>query len=178
MTDKRILSLVKSFRQRIDQAQEDGCFLNSKFEEFPVQCCGITSSLLAEFLLSYEIETIQISSKRFDTHEPHAWLVVKDDRINHPRGCFDNVPNAVMKLLGSYGNNSIDRFKDSVCYDESDISNGLIIDITGDQFGESPVYVGYMDAFHRRFDFISAYEHDGLSDYEHIRLYNVIMNHQ
>lgn len=39
---------------------------------------------------------------------------------------------------------------------EHDLNNGLIIDITSDQFDdcENPVYIGQMDDFHQTFDFI------------------------
>lgn len=175
MTDKRIMSLANDFRKRIDQAQKKDYFLNSVFEEFPIQCCGNASRLLAEFLQANGIETLWVSGEEFDTHETHAWLVVKDTRINSPRLCFDGVPNKIMDLLRSYGDNSIKRYSDAICYDKHDIENGLIIDITGDQFGEAPVYVGYMDRFHKRFDFVSAYEHKGLIDEELVELFKIIM---
>jgi len=178
MTDKRIMSLANGFRKRIDQAKKNNYFINSMLEEFPVQCCGVTSSLLAEFFRGNGIDTLWISSEQLETRETHAWLVVKDDRINAPRFCFDDVPNSVVALLNSYGNNNTERRRGSTRYEEQDIKNGLIIDITGDQFGEPPVYVGYMDRFHKQFDFISAYEHDGLFAEELIELYEIIMTQQ
>ena len=56
------------------------------------------------------------------------------------------------------------------------IKNGLIIDITGDQFDEAPVYVGYMDDFHKRFDFVAAFEHEGLPNDEYVELYEIIIS--
>ena len=173
MTDNRIISLANNFRQRIDCAKKKKLFENTLLEDFPVQCCGYASKLLAEFLLSNGIETLWISSEEFGTHETHAWLVVKDDRINPPRSCFEGVPSNIMDLFSSYGGNN-DRLSEATCYDTRDVENGLIIDITGDQFGELPVYVGYMDSFHRRFDFIAAYEHEGLIDDRLCKLYQMI----
>ena len=173
MTDNRIISLVNNFRERIDYAQSKKLFVNTVLEEFPVQCCGNASRLLAEFLRENGIETLWISSEEFGTDETHAWLVVKDDRINLPRSCYDGVPSNIMNLLSSYGGNK-DSLSKATYYDAGDVEKGLIIDITGDQFGEPPVYVGYMDRFHRRFDFISAYEHEGLFDDELIELYQII----
>ena len=173
MTYNRIISLVDNFRERIDYAQSKNLFVNTVLEEFPVQCCGNASRLLAEFLRENGIETLWISSEEFGTDETHAWLVVKDDRINLPRSCYDGVPSNIMNLLSAYGGNN-DSLSKATCYDASDVENGLIIDITGDQFGEPPIYVGYMDSFHRRFDFISAYEHEGLFDDELIELYQII----
>lgn len=176
MTDNEIFSLANSFRKRIDQARKKNYFINSVLEEFPVQCCGVASRLLAEFLRDNGIETLWISCEEFETHETHAWLVIKDDRIDSPRFCFDDVPNNIIGLLGKYGGSSSESFSAATCYDEHDIENGLIVDITGDQFGEVPVYVGYMDGFHKRFDFVSAYEHEGLFDDELIGLYETIMS--
>ena len=51
----------------------------------------------------------------------------------------------------------------------------MIIDITGDQFNEAPIYVGYMDDFHKRFDFVAAFGHEGLLNKEYAELYEIIM---
>lgn len=173
MTDNRIISLVDNFRKRIDCAKNKELFADTILEDFPVQCCGYASKLLAEFLQNNDIETLWVSSEEFGTHETHAWLVVKDNRINPPRSCFEGIPSNIMDLYSSYGGNN-DSLSKATCYDASDVENGLIIDITGDQFGGPPIYVGYMDSFHRRFDFISAYEHEGLFDDELIELYQII----
>ena len=61
-------------------------------------------------------------------------------------------------------------------YREEDIMSGLIVDITGDQFSDfdNPVYVGYMDAFHRDFEFVQAYEDHELPTQRLIALYDII----
>jgi len=175
MTDNRIRSLANSFRKKIDRAQSKDLFANTILEEFPVQCCGVISRLLAEFLLGNGVETLWISAEEFGTDETHAWLVVKDDRIDSPRSCFDDVPNNIIGLLGTYGGGDSESIREVTCYEEQNIANGLIIDITGDQFNESPVYVGYMDNFHKRFDFVAAYEHEGLPNAEYAELYETII---
>ena len=65
MTDNKIRSLVNSFRKKIDRAQSKDLFLDTILEEFPKQCCGVTSRLLAEFLLDNGIETLWISAEEF-----------------------------------------------------------------------------------------------------------------
>ena len=175
MTDNRMRSLVNSFRKKIDRAQRKNLFVDTILEEFPIQCCGITSSLLAEFLLVNGVETIWISSEEFETHETHAWLVVKDDRIDFPHSCFDDVPNNIISLLGTYGGGNSESIREATRYEKQNIENGLIIDITGDQFSESPVYVGYMDDFHKRFEFVAAYEYESLPSKEYAKLYEIIM---
>lgn len=138
--------------------------------------CGIASRLLIEFLRNNEVEILYISSEDYGVYEPHAWLVVKDERINSPRSSFADVPNNVMDLLSLYGGSSISSFSEATYYDATDVENGLIIDITGDQFGEDPVYVGYKDKFHQRFEFISAQEHEGLCNSELLELYKNIIS--
>lgn len=96
MIDNRIRSLVNSFRRKIDRAQRKALFVDTLLEEFPTQCCGVTSRLLAEYLLGNGVETLWISAEEFGTHETHAWLVVKDDRIDSPRSCFDDMPRTCL----------------------------------------------------------------------------------
>ena len=72
MTDNRIRSLVNNFRKKIDRAQRKDLFVDTILEEFPIQCCGVTSRLLAEFLLGNGVETLWISAEEFGTHETHA----------------------------------------------------------------------------------------------------------
>lgn len=175
MTDNRIRSMVKNFRKKIDLAQSRGLFAGTMLEEFPTQCCGIASRLLAEFLLGNGIETLWISAEEFGTQETHAWLVVKDYRIDPPRSCFDDMPNSIIDLLCTYGGGSSESIRESTFYEKQDIENGLIIDITGDQFNEVPIYVGYMDDFHKRFDFVAAFGHEGLLNKEYAELYEIIM---
>lgn len=174
MTDNKIRSLANIFREKIDRAKCKDLFVDTMLEDFPEQCCGVASTLLAEFLHDNGVETLWISSEELGTFETHAWLVVKDNRVDSPRSCFDGVPNNIKGLISKYGGTS-GSLNDLVCYDEQSIENGLIIDITGDQFGEDSVYVGYIDSFHKDFNFISAEEHKGLLGEEHIKLYEIIL---
>lgn len=152
MTDKRIIQLACKFREAIDAARAEGKFDNiSPFDEFPDNCCGETSYLLARFLIEYDIETLWISNDREGW--THAWLVVKDKRVTEPEG-FD-YPDYMQSTLQRYGMNNT-HIGDNYSYE--DVKNGLIIDITGDQFDDydSPVFVGNMDEFHASFDFRGA----------------------
>ncbi len=176
MTDNRILFLASNFRKKIEQAQRKGLFINTSLAKFPFQCCGNASTLLAEFLMQSGVESLWISSENPDTYETHAWLVVKDNRVKFPHHCFDDVSDNIKNLLNKYaGESSLNR-SEPTRYDKQDIENGLIIDITGDQFNEPPVYVGYMNGFYKQFDFLAAYEHESLLDGELIKLYNIILS--
>jgi len=172
MEEKEILLLVNDFRRRIDKAYKKGSFKNTSFEDFPTQCCGIASRLLAKFLDSYGVKTIFISAEEFDTTETHAWLVINDGRIGAPRNCFHDVPDDIIALMGSYNNQSYDEIRCATRYFKEDLEYGLIVDITGDQFGEESTYVGQMDEFHQRFEFINAHEYDGIYDSE---LYEIVL---
>ena len=78
-----------------------------------------------------------------------------------------------MNLYDSYGGNS--KF-DNVRYTEEDVCEGLIVDITADQFGEEYVYVGYINDFYRRFEFREASEYSGLGSERLRRLYSLIFD--
>lgn len=67
-------------------------------------------------------------------------------------------------------------------YEEANLTNGLIIDITADQFGEAPIYVGQIDCFHKKFDFDFAHDYQGInsetccSDFRLLNLYSIIVS--
>lgn len=69
--------------------------------------------------------------------------------------------------------------KQKIHYEETDLCNGLIIDITSDQFEgyDNPVYVGYMDEFHKSFDFVQAVDCDGVDEGRRSILYRVIASY-
>ena len=58
----------------------------------------------------------------------------------------------------------------------SDLSNGILIDITADQFGQAPLYVGPMDPFHQKFTFNFAHDYNGFGNDRLSHLYDLIMN--
>jgi hypothetical protein len=173
MTDKHIEQLAHKFRHAIDAAyrahefMEDFCF-----KKFPTGCCGDTSYLLAEYLLQNGIETIWISTQRDDW--THAWLVLKDRRVGIPTTTA--LPDDYLDLISAYRTQDSEEETEEIHYTEQDLKDGLIIDITSDQFDdcEDPVYVDYMDDFHRTFDFRLAVNYDGLNDDRLEHLYEII----
>ena len=61
-------------------------------------------------------------------------------------------------------------------YKQTDLTNGLIIDITGDQFEDYdiPVYVGKIDNFHRSFKLVAAHDYEGMNGGRLFGLYQKI----
>lgn len=173
MTDKRIKQLALQFRQAIDAAYRAHEFRNDfRFRKFPTGCCGDTSYLLAEYLLQKGIETIWVSTLRDDW--THAWLVLKDERIN-PSTTI-SLHDEYRELVSVYRNQNSEEETEDTHYMEQDLRDGLIIDITSDQFDdcEDTVYVDYLDDFHRTFDFRLAVAYDGLNDDRLEHLYEII----
>ena len=52
-----------------------------------------------------------------------------------------------------------------------------MIDITGDQFGQIPIYVDYMNDFYRQFDFCNAHNYCGFGNSRLQDLYGVIKDY-
>ena len=171
--DKRICKLVTHFRMAIEDACKEGCFdKDFVFHSFPRACCGDTCYLLAEYLHSKGIDTIYVWGD-YDG-QSHAWLVVKDYRVKNPTKRFYIVPEEIRQVLNFYGSDIDDEPKDVTRYEEDDLIDGLIIDITADQFGEEPVYVNYMDDFHRKFEFEAAHDCEGVYNARLDNLYRII----
>ena len=169
MCDNDIRVRCVLFRKAMEYAHRHGFFNNDiSLRDFPDGSCGSASYMLAEYLLSYGTETIYVCGSSADGS--HAWLVVKDDRVKEasvsPVFFTDEMPIEIYNVMKSYGMNEDDNQRE-IRYAEDDIDGGLIIDITGDQFGEMPVYVGYMDRFHERYRIIDA------QDYSEIRNQNI-----
>lgn len=114
-----IVKLVEEFRNAIELAKNDKCFVDDiSFNRFPRGCCGDTCDLLAEYLMGYGIRTYYVcgtfSSNSLESVCSHAWL---------------------------------------------EMENGVIIDITGDQFrtnsellnNDISVYVGRKSNFYNLF---------------------------
>ena len=61
-------------------------------------------------------------------------------------------------------------------YEAEDLIDGLIIDITADQFDDYniPVYVGPIDTFHQTFDLIQAHDYVGLNNERLCSLFRII----
>ena len=62
-------------------------------------------------------------------------------------------------------------------YIESDLEDGLIVDITADQFGKCPVYVGYRCDLYRRFEFLEANEYTDLANCRLRNIYQAILQY-
>ena len=82
--------------------------------------------------------------------------------------------------LRAYGVEHPEEPIDATRYDEKDLSSGLIIDITADQFEDfdEPVYVGRLNHFHSSFTFVDAHDYEGFQDNRRLdRLYMIIMKY-
>ena len=87
------------------------------------------------------------------------------------------MPNNIIGLLGKYGGGSSESFRESNCYEEQNIKNGLIIDITADQFDGVPIYVDYICDFYRQFEFRSANDFTGLGSARLRKIYQTILQY-
>lgn len=175
MTDQQIKSLSIKYRTAIEIAHNNGLFLHDiGFDDFPTGSCGDASYLLAEYLRREGVETIWYSAERGKWS--HAWLVVRDRRVKNPTSRTFSWPEELRNVVSKYGVQQPEEEVVITRYEERDLEEGLIIDITGDQFDdyEVPVYVGCVDAFHRSFDFIQAHDYDGLNDGRLYCLYQMI----
>ena len=177
MTDNQIRELAVKFRAAIEIAKNEGMFSSDIiFHHFPRGCCGDTCYLLAEYLKENGFETIWVSTERDDWS--HAWLVLKDHRTHAPTTRSFEWPEGLYAVVKEYGVIEPEKPFDVTRYKAEDIEDGLIIDITSDQFDDwnEPVYVGTMDYFHKSFEFVQAHDYDGLSDLNGrlSRLYRII----
>ena len=175
ISKEKVKKLSVNFRSAIDQAKELGEFDHyNDFSFFPSRCCGNVSYLLAYYLRLHGIETIWVSYRRADW--THAWLVVKDDRVSIPAPHVISFPDNIRKVFVQYGNPYYKTNTEFSFYREQDLRNGLIIDITGDQFDDYglPVYVGFKDHFHNTFEFVHAVDFITLSDERLSEIYKAI----
>lgn len=155
MTDQKINDLAYIFKSAILSARDEGLFdKDICFYHFPRGCCGDTCDLLASFLKSHGIPTIYVCGDY--KQQSHAWLVVNDDRVKSPRSHFIETGTDYLKLLGQYGQKISEPIKITY-YEAEDLRNGLIIDITADQFGEPSVYVGKQNRFYKKHNFCEAH---------------------
>ena len=155
---EKIFQLAYDFREAIDLLFAEGAFVRSPaMQSFPKGSCGYVSDMLSEFLHYNGIDTLYV----YGTYEDysHAWLV---DKRGVPKRSIpyeiEDVPQNIGSIMISY-RADFNSKSHGENY-EYDISDALIIDITGDQFlynqefgfyNES-VYVGEPDVFHRMFE--------------------------
>ena len=116
-------------------------------------------------MLSKGIDTLCVSGD-FDG-QSHAWLVVKDSRITPPAKVTIQVPvnnnQEWGNALFSYSEDFEEMTSvDDLVYTETNLVEGLIVDITADQFGEPSIYVGYINDFYKMFEFEKARDYEGL----------------
>lgn len=176
MTDRKIKEFSQTFKNAITEAKENDRFADDiLFWRFPKACCGDTCYLLGEFLKRRGIDTIYVCGDF--NGQTHAWLVVKDERVEEPIKYEYTVPDNVLGYFRSYAGGEIEQTIRSERYEEKNLINGLIIDITADQFGESPVYVGPMDSFHSNFIFMYAHDYNGIGTERLEGLLNVILDY-
>ena len=136
MTDHDVFQLAVVYRKAIEAARDDDRFVgDSSFAMFPRRCCGDTSCLLAEYLLSKGVNTVWCSGWRNDYS--HAWLVVSDMRIRKPIPSSFCWPEEICPVVKRYGVTNPEIPIDNTHYEAEDIERGLLIDITGDQFDDS-----------------------------------------
>lgn len=82
-----IKRLANKFRFAIEEAKNKGEFVGDQmFQKFPYGCCGITSELLARFLLDNGLKiklTYVYGTYRNYLVEPqsHAWLKTENDTV-------------------------------------------------------------------------------------------------
>ena len=172
---EKIKQYASAYRAAICSAHQDGRFVNDiPFRSFPQGCCGNTCYLLAEHLRQVGLNTIWYSTERRDWS--HAWLVVKDERVKEPTTKTYSWPKELISDLKRYGAECPEDGITDTRYEASDLANGLIIDITGDQFGdyEEAVFVGEADQFHKSFEFIQAHDIGPLNDRRLCSLYGII----
>ena len=170
--DSKTLVFTHEFRTAIISARDANLFSsNDIFAHFPCRCCGDSCYLLAEYLRRKGLRTIYVCGD-FDG-QTHAWLVLDDERVTQPQPRFYEMPETIKPIFSQYGN----EITDPICvtrYEEKDVENGLIIDITADQFGGSPVYVGSMNAFYSNFQFRNASLCSKLPNPRLVALYDMI----
>ena len=172
---EKIKEYASAFRYALYSAYQDGKFIDDvRFRTFPRGCCGDVCHLLAEYLRRAGIETIWYSTERNDGS--HAWLVVKDERVKPPTTKLFNWPEELEADLKTYGIEHPESGIELTNYEPSDFTEGIVIDITGDQFkdcGEA-IFVGKADKFHQSFEFVNAHDISALNDERLCKLYRIV----
>lgn len=78
--------------------------------------------------------------------------------------------------MSGYGNSNYSEPIDRSHYTVNDICNGLIVDVTAEQFGEDPMYVGEIYDFYRMFEFRAANDYAGLGSTRLRTIYKSILS--
>lgn len=174
MNDQDIYLLAQMFKDAALHARDAGQFReDTPFRHFPIGCCGETCYLLATFLRSYGIETIYVCGTR--GNQSHAWLVVNDNRVKTPTPEFYYPEKEYVRIMGQYGA-EITGPIDITKYKARDLTYGLVVDITADQFGGPSVYVRNRNDFYKKFRFDFAHLCNGVDNYRLRELYSKIID--
>ncbi len=170
-----IRPLVSKFRKALEVVHEKGFFDHDVvFQNFPIACCGNASDLLAEYLADNGFSTVYVCGDC--EGQTHAWLILKDEHIHGPQSYIWDISEEVRNALISYTGGEYVNQIETAYYQYDDLKEGLIIDITADQFGETPIYIGYSNSFYKKFEFEIAYDYKGL-DSRLMRLYKLIISY-
>ena len=166
----QILFLTKKFRTAVERAYANGDFDDDIiFSRFPYGCCGATCYVLAKFFKEKGIDSIYVCGEEYP--QSHAWLVIKDDRVKGPSYIGHAVHDEIKIVIEGENGEIFDEVicaeenykkKEKPKYQSTDLDGGIIVDITAVQFDESPIFVGYIDDFHKKYEFDFAHE----SNYE------------
>ena len=85
-----LIQIASDFRRAIEEARDAGEFdRDQRFIQFPKACCGITTDLLAKFLIDNEFEGslkyVGATCRKKGLGLPnHAWLEIDDSVIIAP----------------------------------------------------------------------------------------------
>ena len=170
MADQDIYELASIFKSAMIAARDEGFFsIYNDFSHFPRGCCGETCYLLASFLREHGIDTLYVWGD-YRT-QSHAWLVVNDNRVKLPQRKSPQFDSQYYELISRYGGCISEE---TAHYTARDLTQGLIVDITADQFGEPSVFVGMRNDFYRKFKFRDAHICNGVSDSRLKNIYNRI----
>ena len=85
------------------------------------------------------------------------------------------MPDEIKEILNRYSNGASCKPVSTTYYEKADLEMGVIVDITADQFGEPPVYVGLENNFYRQFDFGNAEDYHRLGTERLYELYQTII---
>ena len=176
MYEEKLKNLVYQFWNAIIKARNAGDLdWDERFANFPTACCRDASDLLGKYLYENGYNTLSIYGECQGS--THRWLVWDDGQIGHPETWRfkDVVPSEMMKYYDLYGGN-ISPQQSYYRYSESDIENCLIIDITADQFADSPVYCDYWQPIREKYKFASADNYEDLRTNRLQNLYKTIVN--
>lgn len=184
MDVKIIERLAKKYRNAILDAYDNNGHVRRLLNDFPNGCCQEASILLGNYLSIYNISTKTVLAKNDDTS--HAWLVLVDDvleeNIMHAQKPVDPDMEEYIKIATMCEYGVMNKPTESFLYNTSTLNDCIIVDITGNQAQfrsqeryyryNRPVYVGYMDEFHKLFNVYDIT--DNILNEKSFIVYNII----